>query len=859
MQDSLLLLSSASADPSCGSKSTELICKISDSDARMRDATLSALSVTLLGSGSGSQHRGRLSNAVLRALSERVLVDTDASCVLSACGCLLNYVQSLDEHCSQLEEACSTILHILLSRIACALQNIKGRKVVKADSAMSCKIMKEYRIIHIALQVLVTMLESGNNSCLETIISNSSHTSAKNIFYDVVIEGGDDDAHNINSMNGENITHKMTALQLVFYTLAYSTTTSYSLSFGTFHPLKSNSQNIDGLAVENMLQAAVSGSMETCARIVHSALDAATDEEAQTILNTTIFGTNCRKAVLGSASQTAAEHRTETICNDSTMSVRNFLPYLLELDKSDSILSPKARLHLAGALTIALHSSKPGDNDNNTALLPCFVETILPLLTNQLDQYQYDHTNSTSTTKTHSLIESVVLAYAKCQQEQMDEKLERSVTEHQQEGKESARTIARRLYNCKKSVVNNGNNHDNSATTTIASGDTMATKEECNLNTETDKQNHDMNSMDVESSNDVEATYEAAVEAWKAFMFSLSLTLEIATNMTAGNSTAGNTEQNDNYIDGAMEWESDDYVMMEEDDISNCNGVQQGDEGADSCLYLNVILQTSLPSQVMNLMDQVTRTINHLQGCTSIKDVPHVIFQELFQVQSKCAACLGNMAANMPTWKKQEEASHQIWRILTDAMRSTEEYVSHASAINNRITVNNSASSCSLSRALVSVLKSRKKSILPALAEKDITLLLTILQRISSFNCADEDETRQNIVVIMGMICTEPHKEKMDALICRELLKSMDQKEISILVLGEILNVLMDIFANDDEACNLVFVSEGVLPKFEKTLPTFRHRIVKETTDISLDAQMNLREIALNAHRFINYKKNFNP
>jgi hypothetical protein len=480
-----------------------------------------------------------------------------------------------------------------------------------------------------------------------------------------------------------------------------------------------------------------------------------------------------------------------------------------------------------------------------------------------LDQYQYGHPNF-SNTKTHLLVENVMVAYAKLQQEQMDENLERTVTEQQQEGKESARAIARRLYKSKKSVVNNENNHDNSTTNT-ASVKTMAIQEECNLNGKKEKQkvedeqHHDMKFMDFESSNDVEATYEAAVDAWKSFMFSLSLTLEISTNVSAVNSNTGITEQNDNNVDDAMEWESHDYVVMEEDDVGHCNSVQQGDEDADNCFYVNLILQTSLPSQVMNLMDQVTKTINYLRGNNNTKAVPHVIFQELFQVQSKCAACLGNMAANMPSWKKQEEESRQIWTTLTDAMRGTVDYVSNADANDNRIILCRSASSCSLSRAMVSVLKSRKKSILPAMAEQDLTLLFSLLPRSSTFSCPDEEETKQNIVVIMGIICMEPHKEKVDSFICRELLKSIDQKETSILVLGEILNVLMDIFANDDDACNLVFKSEGILSKFEKTLPTFRHRIVKEANDISLDAQMNLREIALNAHRFIKYKKNYKP
>ena len=77
-----------------------------------------------------------------------------------------------------------------------------------------------------------------------------------------------------------------------------------------------------------------------------------------------------------------------------------------------------------------------------------------------------------------------------------------------------------------------------------------------------------------------------------------------------------------------------------------------------------------------------------------------------------------------------------------------------------------------------------------------------------------------------------------------------------MLVVGEILNVLMDMYAEDDAHQN-TFVAEGVLSYFQRVLPKFRLRTKDLSNSVSPEDQANLRETALNASRFVKYKINY--
>jgi len=309
-------------------KTTTILRKIRHSDARIRDATLSALSVTLL----SNNNERRLSNDILRALSERITVDTDSSSAVAAAGCLLNCVQSSDANCAHLVEAHhlppynAEIVHLLLSRIARALSNIQKSK-------NPC--IMEWRIVHISLQVLVALLESGENSTLEFIVGNNCSAPCY-------------------VLDGATTTAQMTAMELLLYILGIASTGSFLLVPPL--PLQNDGSN-DNFTAERVLKAAVGVAFETTARMIHSALDAENGAWTQNILDTKIPAQS-----IPEAKQSAFE----------------FFQFLIK--NCNSIISDKGRLHVAGSLTIALRFY-----GNDTSC--CLLHTILPLLSNHLDEY----------------------------------------------------------------------------------------------------------------------------------------------------------------------------------------------------------------------------------------------------------------------------------------------------------------------------------------------------------------------------------------------------------------------------------------------------------------------------------------
>jgi hypothetical protein len=161
-------------------------------------------------------------------------------------------------------------------------------------------------------------------------------------------------------------------------------------------------------------------------------------------------------------------------------------------------------------------------------------------------------------------------------------------------------------------------------------------------------------------------------------------------------------------------------------------------------------------------------------------------------------------------------------------------------------------------------------------------------------------QIQRSIILILGTLGTIAHPQSMDAKVCRALLSRLtlamsngggtplvggdgrerqrqqqrqqqqQQHEVakttarfSIIITHEILNVLMDMYGNDD--CHeQVFVDECVLDHFTKCLPWFKRTIkwVGANSNSSRSKRNPMEEegfvwneTALNATRFIKYKQ----
>ena len=84
------------------------------------------------------------------------------------------------------------------------------------------------------------------------------------------------------------------------------------------------------------------------------------------------------------------------------------------------------------------------------------------------------------------------------------------------------------------------------------------------------------------------------------------------------------------------------------------------------------------------------------------------------------------------------------------------------------------------------------------------------------------------------------------------------QQHPSVMVMAEVLSVLMDIYGDDD--CHpAVFDNCGVLQHFQQSLPRLKQKIAVEelTKNASFEDIEQWKETALNAGRFIQYKKGY--
>ena len=109
------------------------------------------------------------------------------------------------------------------------------------------------------------------------------------------------------------------------------------------------------------------------------------------------------------------------------------------------------------------------------------------------------------------------------------------------------------------------------------------------------------------------------------------------------------------------------------------------------------------------------------------------------------------------------------------------------------------------------------------------------------------------IVGMLGVLCsTEQHSAETNSSVCTTLLKVL-QADKSPQIMSQALNALMDMYSDDGHAD--VFQSLNVLGAFQKMLPIFNKRIRAERLNAPREELDQWQETALNASRFVEYKK----
>ena len=151
--------------------------------------------------------------------------------------------------------------------------------------------------------------------------------------------------------------------------------------------------------------------------------------------------------------------------------------------------------------------------------------------------------------------------------------------------------------------------------------------------------------------------------------------------------------------------------------------------------------------------------------------------------------------------------------------------------------------------------------------EIDLEMILSFVLMEVPANSKSEDEAvvvsdiQKDAIGIIGMLSSEPHPSTVNEHICEAFLTLLQRAETTATaVIGEVLNALMDIYSADEGDANNhegVFRSKDVLGAFQKSVPIFKKKIRGHETKGKVDYEEVefLKEIGLNATRFIRYKK----
>jgi hypothetical protein len=423
--------------------------------------------------------------------------------------------------------------------------------------------------------------------------------------------------------------------------------------------------------------------------------------------------------------------------------------------------------------------------------------------------------------KSHSdvqrVVKKVVAAWSDCQAQQADDALEQQVVSSTDQKKEPARQIARRMKQQKEQEKDaatamqedNGNGNDDAID---------------NDNDDTNKQTEPLKRGKLpENREDRTEVWEQVQAEWHDLVRPVQLALEISANLTstgsggAGAGSGDNTDMQDDDEENQDD-EEQDHVMM--------------DAGLDEKLTA-ALIHTKLPDQILLLLGKLVST-DWMGGNGANDNLPDVIRESCSDLQNKAGTCLGHCLAALPEWTPPAS----LWLDLKNAM--------HKAANNN--TVKDKQGREGISSAMVVALQSRE-SIRTQMQSGDLDFLLQLLKD-------DSVVVQRDAVCMLGILCSqEEHPADVNQKTCQALLQALTAEKQSAMVLAEVLSVLMDIYGDDD--CHpTVFEALDVLGDFQRSVPLLKQRISVETTDADPDDVEQWKETALNASRFIAYKKN---
>lgn len=467
---------------------------------------------------------------------------------------------------------------------------------------------------------------------------------------------------------------------------------------------------------------------------------------------------------------------------------------------------------------------------------------------------------------------------------------------------------------------------------------------------------------------DVKEEYERAITTWNDMTHPLKLSIEIMTNLFTGMGDTKDDGDGGYYEDddgggggGAMDVDMDDIASgWDSDREEKLMAKVQQDQSSSSLLFkkkdiasnddddaggsiqrrLQVVGESGLPESVSEVFGKVlllllsppppppTPTQPTADMNTDDKAIaavsknheyyPKIMTQDLIEILSKCATCLGNVLCNLPDWRSQTtDDGGKTKAIFQDLITSLREVTTRRQQQQQQQLVEKekkdgssdrgdtqsssslSLSYCGIIAALISTLTAfvRFRPVSMGFVgseELDLILACALIEDYCGDDEEDEEERQMTAAVIsdmqkdaisiIGMLSSQPHPHEINVKMCTTLAtvltrstnstnsnnsnNTSSSSSITTSVMSETLNVLMDMYSADEgdpHNHENVFRSMNVLEAMQRCAPVFKRKIRQEEVDSDgglgssgteeEDILSVWKETSLNVTRFVRYKK----
>eukprot|EP00984_Skeletonema_dohrnii_P012269 scaffold4962_cov151-Skeletonema_dohrnii-CCMP3373.AAC.2 len=540
-------------------------------------------------------------------------------------------------------------------------------------------------------------------------------------------------------------------------------------------------------------------------------------------------------AIITSLQPTPLTHIVTELTNTITNAK---MPHMTRLHASGALVSLRKVL----VLDEELKSARGREYDAVVAAVQtCTDGTVIDLLSNLFESGDKNHDPK-------QLVLRMIELSNKCQSMKQDEMMESQIMSEVNARKEPARMIARRQKELKESKKTKAENEDMKEAMMVEDKDGVKKAEE------TESQ------LD-----DVKDELDGVVKSWRELIGSYKLALELVANLCSGR------EDQDDDIEDVM-YPDDDEHMWDSDDEAKL--VSAANVAGACSMEMTCSPSERVTFSSMSSKHLLARIIfffrSWVEFVSMLKDdVPALVAEDVDELLSTCALCLGNMVAcdlsslNEPSLKKVIMVGGQE-KPVTDGLDMF--WWELIAAISSDVSDGPKAHVTSVMLALLRHQPKARTIVNSAVLD---LLLALITQQYNAEGGANNVQMKCNAISMIGLLCSEPHPSEVNARVCSALLERLrsplsstsddndadsEKARQSLVIMHEILDVLMDMYGGDDSH-DEVFGQQDVLGHFQRCLPGFKRRVKKTVANSTREELDTWNETALNCSRFIKYKK----